>query len=240
MSILTKVLGDPNKREIRRAERTVAEINAFQAELEQLSDAELGAKTQEFRDRLGIEGPDLSLGQPVTSTLVAEDDEDEDDSAHMAHREAEERDKELLEALDDLLPEAFAVVREAARRTLGMRHYDVQLIGGMVLHQGKIAEMGTGEGKTLVATLPLYLNALVGRGAHLVTHPCTTCWACRWGSSAARTSRSSTTPTTATRPIPTSACSTCVPARGARPTPATSSTPPTTSWASTTCATTWR
>src|SRR5256712_4245283 len=73
------------------------------------------------------------------------------------------------ETLDDLLPEAFAVVREAARRTLGQRHFDVQLLGGMVLHQGKIAEMRTGEGKTLVATLPVYLNALAGRGVHLVT-----------------------------------------------------------------------
>src|SRR6266540_2654405 len=74
-----------------------------------------------------------------------------------------------FQALDDLLPEAFAAVREAARRTIGQRHYDVQLIGGIVLHQGKIAEMKTGEGKTLVATLPLYLNALTGRGVHVVT-----------------------------------------------------------------------
>ena len=73
------------------------------------------------------------------------------------------------ESLDALLPEAFAVVREAARRTLGMRHFDVQLIGGIVLHQGKIAEMKTGEGKTLVATLPAYLNALTGKGVHVVT-----------------------------------------------------------------------
>src|ERR687887_1941848 len=73
------------------------------------------------------------------------------------------------EDLDDLLPEAFAAVREASRRTIGLRHFDVQLIGGMVLHQGKIAEMKTGEGKTLVATLPLYLNALEGKGAHLIT-----------------------------------------------------------------------
>ena len=73
------------------------------------------------------------------------------------------------ETLDDLLPEAFAAVREAARRTIGMRHFDVQLMGGIVLHQGKIAEMKTGEGKTLVATLPLYLNALEGEGCHLVT-----------------------------------------------------------------------
>ena len=73
------------------------------------------------------------------------------------------------EELNDLLPEAFAAVREASKRTLGLRHYDVQLMGGQVLHEGKIAEMRTGEGKTLVATLPLYLNALLGRGAHLVT-----------------------------------------------------------------------
>jgi preprotein translocase subunit SecA len=73
------------------------------------------------------------------------------------------------ETLDDLLPEAFAVVREAARRTIGLRHFDVQLLGGAVLHQGKIAEMRTGEGKTLVATLPIYLNALAGHGVHLVT-----------------------------------------------------------------------
>jgi len=171
MSVLTKVLGDPNKREIRRHQRRVEEINALEEEMKALSDAELGAKTQEFRDRLGVEGPDLSLGQPVTSTLVvsSEEDEDEEDDAHLAHREAEERDKELLESLDDILAEAFAVVREASRRTLGLRHYDVQLIGGMVLHEGKIAEMKTGEGKTLVATLALYLNALLGRGAHLVT-----------------------------------------------------------------------
>ena len=73
------------------------------------------------------------------------------------------------ESLDDLLPEAFAVVREASKRTLGLRHYDIQMIGGMTLHYGKIAEMRTGEGKTLVATLPVYLNALTGRGVHLVT-----------------------------------------------------------------------
>ena len=87
----------------------------------------------------------------------------------MERIEEEERDSARRQALDDLLPEAFAVVREAAKRTLGMRHFDVQLIGGIVLHQGRIAEMKTGEGKTLVATLPLYLNALEARGAHLVT-----------------------------------------------------------------------
>ena len=87
--------------------------------------------------------------------------------------QAEDLDKQLREAeaevLQELLPEAFAAVREASRRTIGLRHFDVQLIGGAVLHEGKIAEMKTGEGKTLVATLPLYLNALTGRGVHLIT-----------------------------------------------------------------------
>src|SRR5690606_12832396 len=90
-----------------------------------------------------------------------------------ARRELKERQKELFkaeqEALWEILPEAFAVVREASRRVLGMRHFDVQLLGGIVLHQGRIAEMKTGEGKTLVATLPAYLNALTGRGVHIVT-----------------------------------------------------------------------
>lgn len=120
--------GDENGRLLKRIEPIITEINGLEATIAAMSDAELTAKTDEFRLRL-TEG----------------------------------------ETLDDLLPEAFAVVREASRRVLGMRHFDVQLIGGVVLHQGKIAEMKTGEGKTLVATLPLYLNALAGRGAHLVT-----------------------------------------------------------------------
>ena len=112
------------------------------------------------------------------------------------------------EALDDLLPQAFAAVREASKRTIGLRHFDVQLMGGMVLHQGKIAEMKTGEGKTLVATLPLYLNALEGKGCHLVTvndylakrdtvwmGPSTTPWASRWGVSSTRPPTSTTLPT---------------------------------------------
>jgi preprotein translocase subunit SecA len=106
----------------------VQEINELEPDIEVLTDAQLRAKTEEFRQRLA-DG----------------------------------------ESMDDILPEAFAVVREASRRHIGMRHFDVQLIGGIVLHQGKIAEMKTGEGKTLVATLPLYLNALEGHGAHLIT-----------------------------------------------------------------------
>ncbi|HZP25951.1 MAG TPA: preprotein translocase subunit SecA [Dehalococcoidia bacterium] len=126
--LLTKVLGDYNEKELKKLWPVVDEINDLEPEISALSDEELGAKTEEFRERLA-EG----------------------------------------EELEDILPEAFAVVREASSRRLGMRHFDVQLLGGMALHQGKIAEMKTGEGKTLVATLPIYLNAMEGRGVHLVT-----------------------------------------------------------------------
>jgi len=122
------ILGDPGAKEIKRLQVVVDQINAFEPEMENLSEENLKNKTYEFRKRLA-EG----------------------------------------ENLDDLLPEAFAVVREASKRILGMRHYDVQLMGGIVLHEGKIAEMKTGEGKTLVATLPAYLNALSGNGVHIVT-----------------------------------------------------------------------
>ena len=135
--------GDPNKREIEKTTDIVAQVNALEVEFEALSDEALRAKTDEFRQRLAQE-------------LEGVED-------------AEELRKIEQAVLDEILPNAFAVVREAAKRTIGQRHYDVQLIGGLVLHQGKIAEMRTGEGKTLVATLPLYLNALTGRGVHLVT-----------------------------------------------------------------------
>lgn len=127
-SLLTRVFGSRNERQLRQLNRIVAKINALEPEIEKLSDEQLQAKTPEFKQR-------IANG----------------------------------EALDKVLPEAFAVCREAGRRVLGMRHYDVQLIGGMVLHLGKIAEMRTGEGKTLVATLPVYLNALEGKGVHVVT-----------------------------------------------------------------------
>ncbi len=128
MSVLTKVLGDPNAREVKRHLEWVADVNELEPLLQKLSDDELKARTAEFRQRV-----------------------------------------EQGEGLDDVLVEAFAVVREAARRSIGLRPFDVQLVGGIVLHQGKIAEMKTGEGKTLVAVLPLYLNALEGKGAHLIT-----------------------------------------------------------------------
>ncbi len=135
--------GDPNKREIEKTTDVVNQINDLEPEIEALSDEDLRQKTDEFRKRLAQELDGI------------QDDE--------------ERRKVEQEMLDELLPEAFATVREASKRTIGQRPYDVQLIGGLVLHQGKIAEMRTGEGKTLVATLPLYLNALTGRGVHLVT-----------------------------------------------------------------------
>lgn len=122
------LMGDDDASKVKALRKYVDKINALEPSMQNLSDANLREKTQEFKDR-------LAKG----------------------------------ETLDDILPEAFAVVREASRRVLGMRHFDVQLIGGMVLHQGKIAEMRTGEGKTLVATLPSYLNALTGQGVHIVT-----------------------------------------------------------------------
>src|SRR5487761_193824 len=186
MSLLSKVLGDPHKREIGRHRRGVEEINALEDEMRALSDDALRHRTDELRERIGYQGADISFGQSYaedlgvlgesSSTLDAEfhsgevEAESEDElEARLARRGERERDQERAEHLDDILAEAFAVVREASRRILGMRHFDVQLVGGMVLHEGKIAEMKTGEGKTLVATLPLYLNALLGLGAHLVT-----------------------------------------------------------------------
>jgi len=126
MGFFSKIFGGGSP--VKKFTPVVDRINALEPQIKALSDAQLRAKTEEFRRR-------LAGG----------------------------------ETLDDLLPEAFAVVREAAWRSIGMRHFDVQLIGGIVLHQGRIAEMKTGEGKTLVATLASYLNALAGHGVHVVT-----------------------------------------------------------------------
>ncbi len=135
--------GDPNKKEINKISEIVEQVNAFEPQFEELSNDALRAKTDEFRALL-------------KSELEGVENEDE-------------RKKIEQAVLDELLPEAYAVVREVSKRTLGMRPFDVQMIGGIVLHRGQIAEMRTGEGKTLVATLPIYLNALTGRGVHLVT-----------------------------------------------------------------------
>jgi preprotein translocase subunit SecA len=140
--------GDPNKRTIEKYTKTVDEINALEPAYEVLSDDALRAKTDELRARLAEELEGIG---------------DKNVADEKARQKAEQ------EVLFDILPEAFAAVREASKRTTGMRHFDVQLIGGITLHLGQIAEMRTGEGKTLVATLPIYLNALTGRGVHLIT-----------------------------------------------------------------------
>src|SRR3984957_15211573 len=141
-------------------------INALEPQMQRLTDAELRAKTDEFRQRIQerlsrvVRAPEPDVVEPGT--------EDEPDLDQQKEFEKQEY-KVLQEVLDEILVEAFAVVREAGWRVLHMRHFDVQLIGGMVLHKGTISEMKTGEGKTLVATLPVYLNALSGRGVHVVT-----------------------------------------------------------------------
>jgi preprotein translocase SecA subunit len=170
LGLIKKIVGTKNDREVKRIRPYVDEINAFEAEFQKLNDAGLRAKTDEFKKRIHEATDPLrsALDEAQREALTA----DTEDREELKSR-VEESDKELRRAeaqiLEDLLPEAFAAVREASRRTIGLRHFDVQLIGGVVLHEGKIAEMKTGEGKTLVATLPLYLNALTGRGAHLIT-----------------------------------------------------------------------
>jgi preprotein translocase subunit SecA len=143
--VITKIFGSANERLLKKLWPVVQQINALEPAVKKLSDDELRAKTDEFRARL------------------AERLEGAEELTPEARKQLEQ------EALDEVLPEAFACVREASVRTTGMRHFDVQLIGGMVLHSGRIAEMRTGEGKTLVATLPVYLNALLGKGVHVVT-----------------------------------------------------------------------
>lgn len=160
---LGKIIGDPNAKVVKKMQPTIDAINAFEPQIQKLSDAQLKEKTAELKARF------------IEMTQQERDDLNEDYADKNRHDSTIEKEyqKELRaiedHALDELLPEAFALVREAARRTIGQRHYDVQLIGGIVLHEGRIAEMKTGEGKTLVASLPLYLNAIAGRGAHLIT-----------------------------------------------------------------------
>jgi preprotein translocase subunit SecA len=169
-TLLGKVFGTRNEREIKRLQPRVEAINALESEMAKLSDDQLRAKTAEFRariqERLSTIAEEPDAGTDPTNTDLRNNDLPNRDR----QKEIEEQRSELLKAvLDEILEEAFAVTREAGKRVLNMRHFDVQLIGGMVLHQGTIAEMKTGEGKTLVATLPVYLNALSGRGVHVVT-----------------------------------------------------------------------
>ena len=164
-TLLGKVFGTKNEREIKRMLPRVEAINALEPEMRKLSDEQLRAKTDEFRARVQDQ---LSRSEGSSEEPAALEG---DEAANVDRQKQieEQRFRALREALDEIQVEAFAVVREAGRRILNMRHFDVQLIGGMVLHEGKIAEMKTGEGKTLVATLPVYLNALSGRGVHVVT-----------------------------------------------------------------------
>jgi preprotein translocase subunit SecA len=160
--LIAKVFGTANERQIKRMQPRAERINALEPEMRKLSDAELRAKTDEFRRRI-----EERLAQLESENADGANGTNGD--ADRAKEMEAARDRAIAEVLDEILEEAFAVVREVGRRVLNMRHFDVQLIGGMVLHQGKIAEMKTGEGKTLVATLPVYLNALAGRGVHVVT-----------------------------------------------------------------------
>ena len=170
-TLLGKVFGTKNERVIKALTPNVKAINALEPEIEKLTDAELRAKTDEFRKRIQewLSRVGGGNGTPPAGTEVAAGAEDEDSDVDRIKQAEKEQYDALQEVLNEILVEAFAVVREAGRRVLNMRHFDVQLIGGMVLHNGTISEMKTGEGKTLVATLPVYLNALSGRGVHVVT-----------------------------------------------------------------------
>jgi preprotein translocase subunit SecA len=164
--LLGKVFGTKNERVIKSLTPKVQAINALEPEIQKLTDDELRAKTDVFRQRIQERLSRVTRSPQVEPAEPGGEDEPNFDE----RKEFEKREYEALqEVLDEILVEAFAVVREAGRRVLKMRHFDVQLIGGMVLHQGTISEMKTGEGKTLVATLPVYLNALSGRGVHVVT-----------------------------------------------------------------------
>jgi preprotein translocase subunit SecA len=147
LNFLGKVLGDPQKRKVKQYQPILDRINSLETEIKGLSDDDLRGKTAQFKER-------------VNKAIAGQ---------NLAELDIKDRRKILDAALEPILPEAFAVVREAAQRVLGMRHYDVQMLGGIVLHRGQISEMKTGEGKTLVSTLPAYLNGLTDQGVHIVT-----------------------------------------------------------------------
>lgn len=155
---LKLLTGDPNQKTINKFRPIVEHINSLEAEISKLSDNELKAKTTEFRNRIQEKLASVELEKLIR-----------DDVPKMPGQIRTTHDKALNEVLEEILPEAFAVCREASKRVLNMRHFDVQMMGGIQLHRGGIAEMQTGEGKTLVCTLPAYLNGLTGRGVHVVT-----------------------------------------------------------------------
>ncbi|MBI3322714.1 MAG: preprotein translocase subunit SecA, partial [Candidatus Omnitrophica bacterium] len=191
--VVDKIIGSQNARELKQLAPAVERINALEPGLKELSMADLRAKSDELRKRLLARIAELGGGLTPQGTVPAEAQDAPKQGATgegravsgpsdgIGHWEPDVVDEDALkrerkrrlkveeQAMWEFLPEAFALVREVSRRTTGMRHFDVQMIGGMVLHKGRIAEMTTGEGKTLVATLPAYLNALLGRGVHIVT-----------------------------------------------------------------------
>jgi len=154
MGFLSKFLGDSNKRVLDKLQPKVEVANNFEKDFEKLSDEQIRDKTKKLKELVSKNFQDR-----VKNFKDIEDDKEKKDLQKKAE----------LEILNEILPEAFALVREASKRTIGQRHFDVQLLGGIVLHEGRISEMRTGEGKTLVATLPVYLNALTGRGVHVIT-----------------------------------------------------------------------
>ncbi len=183
-TVAKRILGSQHLREAKNLQPLVDEINQIYAEYEDLSESEFKGKTSDFRARIKATTSEVTL--KIDQLQNEKRNAEEPERRQQLQEEIAECDEKLLtitqEILSDILPEAFATVKEACRRLIGtevvvsgqkqtwdMIPYDVQLIGGIALHRGKAAEMGTGEGKTLVATMPLYLNALVGRGAHLVT-----------------------------------------------------------------------
>ena len=160
LGLIRKIVGTRNDREIKRIAAIVDRVNEREPAVRRLGDAQWRKNDREIK-RIAAIVDRVNAQEPAVRRLG---------DAALRGKTVEFRERLAGGAtLDELLPEAFAVVREAARRTLGMRHFDVQILGGVVLHEGKIAEMKTGEGKTLVATLPVYLNALPGKGVHLVT-----------------------------------------------------------------------
>ncbi|MDD5504456.1 MAG: preprotein translocase subunit SecA, partial [Candidatus Omnitrophica bacterium] len=162
--IVKKIFGSQNEKELKKTERVLSMVNAREQVVAALPDEELRAKTEEFRRYLAEK-------QQACSDEIIKLKKRVDESTNQAARDKEKAclKKFYNSMFDEILPDAFAVVREAAKRVINMRHFDCQIIGGYVLHQGRISEMATGEGKTLAATLPVYLNALLGKGVHVVT-----------------------------------------------------------------------
>ena len=181
--LIKKIFGDKNTKAMKELWPLVGEINEYYEKMKDLSDDQLKAKTAEFREKIQNETAELrNKIDELKENLKSNEELDRQSIYDELEKLEDELEQKYEDILDEILPEAFAVVKDTCRRLLGksweaagnkitwdMVPYDVQLIGGVVLHEGKIAEMATGEGKTLVATLPIYLNALTGRGVHLVT-----------------------------------------------------------------------